>query len=282
MSVQVNPRTILRPQDVETYHRDGYVLCRGVLNADEVGLLARTAQDDTAIAEHSYELRDASGHLTRLALWYTPGDDVFGLLSRSNRLVDAVEALLGGPAGHYHSKVMYKAPHTGGAWEWHQDYAYWYRNGFLFPDMLSVMVALTPSVRANGCLQVIPGSHRMGRINHGNVGEQVGADQARVDAMMALRPVVHCEMQPGDALFFHCNLLHASGQNTSDHPRWSIISAYNLLANRPITDEPAASCITPITRVPDEALLEAGARGLSPDADFLDKSRRKYQELQDK
>src|SRR5690606_38964035 len=75
VSVQVNPRTILRPQDVETYHRDGYVLCRGVLNADEVGLLARTAQDDTAIAEHSYELRDASGHLTRLALWYTPGDD---------------------------------------------------------------------------------------------------------------------------------------------------------------------------------------------------------------
>src|SRR5690606_18524928 len=96
VSVGANPRTILQPQDVETYAREGYVLCRGVLNADEVALLARTAQDDAAIAEHSYELRDASGNLTRLALWYTPGDDVFGLLSRSNRLVDAVETLLGG------------------------------------------------------------------------------------------------------------------------------------------------------------------------------------------
>lgn len=272
---------ILQPESVEAYGLDGYVLCRGVLGADEVALLARTAQGDAAIAEHSYELRDASGNLTRLALWYTPGDDVFGRLSRSHRLVDAVEALLGGPAGHYHSKVMHKAPRTGGAWEWHQDYAYWYRNGFLFPDMLSVMVALTPSVRANGCLQVIPGSHRMGRINHGNVGEQVGAEQARVDAMLALHPVVHCEMAPGDMLFFHCNLLHASGQNTSDEPRWSIISAYNLLSNRPISDEPADSCITPIDRLPDEALLEGGAGGISPDADFLRKERRRYQAEKD-
>src|SRR5690606_36603510 len=50
VSVGANPRTILQPQDVETYAREGYVLCCGVLNADEVALLARTAQDDAAIA----------------------------------------------------------------------------------------------------------------------------------------------------------------------------------------------------------------------------------------
>jgi len=277
----VTPVPALAPQHVAAYHDEGYVLLPGLLSDEEVTLLRETAQSDQAIAEHSYELRDATGRLTRLALWYTPGDDVFGLLSRSDRLVTAVETLLGGPVGHYHSKVMQKAPRTGGAWEWHQDYAYWYRNGFLFPDMLSVMIALTPSVKSNGCLQVLPGSHRMGRINHGNVGEQVGAEQARVDAYMAMQPVVYCEMAPGDALFFHSNLLHASGQNLSDEPRWSIISAYNKLSNRPITDEPAASCVTPIERVPDDALLAAGPRGVSAAADFLRKEKRAYQAKED-
>jgi ectoine hydroxylase-related dioxygenase (phytanoyl-CoA dioxygenase family) len=274
-------RSVLQPADRAAYAEDGYVIVRGFLNTEEVAALHDAARSDTVIAENSYELLDASGNTTRLALWYTPGDDVYGMLSRSNRMMDAVEALLDGPAGHYHSKVMQKAPRTGGAWEWHQDYGYWYRNGFLFPDMLSVMIALTPSVQSNGCLQVLPGSHRMGRINHGKIGEQVGADQARVEAYQALRDVVYCEMQPGDALFFHSNLLHASGQNTSDQPRWSIISAYNLLTNRPISDEPAASCTTPVARVPDNALLDVGASGVAATADFLKKEKRAYQEAKD-
>ena len=54
-------------------------------------------------------------------------------------------------------------------------------NGFLFPDMLSVVTALTPATKANGCLQMIRGSHKMGRIEHGFSGEQVGADMEKVN-----------------------------------------------------------------------------------------------------
>lgn len=271
----------LTDEHESAYRDDGFAIVRGLLTGAEVERLYEIARSDRTIEQHSYELLDASGRRTRLALWYTPGDDIYGRLSRSERMVDAVERLLGGPAGHYHSKVMQKAPRTGGAWEWHQDYAYWYRNGFLFPDMLSVMVALTPSIRANGCLQVLPGSHRMGRINHGNVGEQVGAEQERVDAYLALRDKVYCELNAGDALFFHCNLLHASGANESDQPRWSIISAYNRLSNRPIKPDEPVSCVTPIVRVPDTALLDPDASGVSAGTDFLDKSRRRYQERKD-
>lgn len=263
------------------FRADGYTAVRGFLSAGEVARLYEVAVNDPEIAGHSYELLDAHGHKTRLALWYTPGDDLFGRLSRSERMVDAVEVLLGGPAGHYHSKVMQKAPRTGGAWEWHQDYAYWYRNGFLFPDMLSVMVALTPLVRANGCLELIPGSHHMGRVNHGNIGEQVGADPERVSAAMRRRPKIYAELAPGDALFFHSNVLHASGQNTSDQPRWSIISAYNLLSNTPLKEDEPRSCVTPIARVPDEALLDPDAGGVAVGTDFLQKSRRGYQQRQD-
>jgi hypothetical protein len=49
--------------------------------------------------------------------------------------------------------------------------------------------------------------------------------------------LVHCEMNPGDALFFHGNLLHCSSKNLSPHPRWSLICCYNTKHNDPyITD----------------------------------------------
>lgn len=244
---------------------------------EEAELLLQTSTSDTVISEKSYDLLDANGFKTRLALWYTPGDDIYGMMSRSRRMVTSVQQLLGGEAAHYHSKVMQKAPRTGGAWEWHQDYGYWYKNGFLFPDMLSVMVALTPSTRENGCLQVLPGSHRMGRVEHLNTGEQVGADPAKVEAYGKLADRVYCELQPGDALFFHCNLLHCSGQNASDNPRWSIISAYNHTENKaylPVQE----SSFTPIKIVEDDMLLRVGKKGISQASDFLDKSQRRYQQ----
>jgi phytanoyl-CoA hydroxylase len=272
------PSSMLSQAHVQTYREQGYLIMPAFFTAEEARLLYRTSTDDTVISEKSYELLDASGFKTRLALWYTPGDDVYGLMSRSRRMVTAVEQLLEGKAAHYHSKVMQKAPRTGGAWEWHQDYGYWYKNGFLFPHMLSVMIALTPSVKENGCLQVLPGSHQMGRIEHLNTGEQVGADPAKVEAYAKLQQVVYCELQPGDALFFHCNLLHCSGQNTSENPRWSIIAAYNRIGNKaylPVQE----SSYTPIEMVEDDMILKAGSKGISKAADFLDKSQRRYQEM---
>src|SRR3546814_6243612 len=104
--------------------------------------------------------------------------------------------------------------------------------------MLSVYVALTPASKENGCLQVIKGSHRMGRVTHGLTGEQVGADPERVAACLEVQERVYCEMQPGDELFFPSNLLHTSSANLSDNPRWSIISVYNLLENVPFRENP--------------------------------------------
>jgi hypothetical protein len=261
---------ILGSSGLQQYQEDGYLIVRSLLSPEEAQLLYETSTGDSVLRENSYDVIDRQGNKSRLALWFTPGDDVYGMLSRSEPLVEAVEGLLGGPVGHFHSKVMQKEPRVGGAWEWHQDYGYWYKNGFLFTDMLSVMFALTPATQENGCLQVIKGSHKMGRLEHGFAGEQVGADMERVDEIMKIREKVYCELQPGDALFFHCNLLHASAPNTSDKSRWSIISAYNLLANKPFKEK-TTSCITPIEKVPGNSLLQAGRRGLGVTSDLLRK-----------
>jgi ectoine hydroxylase-related dioxygenase (phytanoyl-CoA dioxygenase family) len=264
-------RSITQEQ-FNAYQRDGYLFIRGFCTAAETHTLYQTALDDDAMRKHALDLNDQSGKKTRLSLWFTPGNDVFGYLTRSERMVNAVADLLDNNTAvcHFHSKLMQKEPRVGGAWEWHQDYGYWYKNQFMFPDQLiSVMVALTPANKENGCLQVIKGSHKMGRVNHGFAGEQVGADQVMVNNALRTMELVYCEMQAGDALFFHPNLLHRSEANLSEQPRWSVISCYCSQSNLAY-NETSTAWKVPVSIVPDEAILQWEAESLSG-ADFLQK-----------
>lgn len=262
----------LTPEQVAAFHEDGYVVVKGFCSADEINKLYATALADNAMKQHALDLNDQTGKKTRLSLWFTPGNDVFGYLTRSEKMVNAAAALLDSkaPVCHFHSKLMQKEPRVGGAWEWHQDYGYWYKNQFMFPDQLvSVMIALTAANKENGCLQVIKGSHKLGRVNHGFAGEQVGADMVMVGNALQTMELVYSELGPGDALFFHSNLLHRSEANLSENPRWSLISCYCSQSNLAY-NETSTSWKTPVQVVPDEAILEWEAASLS-DADFLKK-----------
>jgi len=262
----------LTSSEIDAYHRDGYLLIKQFCSKPEVDKLYNTALEDDAMRKNALDLNDQTGKKTKLSLWFTPGNDVFGYLTRSEKMVNGVAALLDSdaPVCHFHSKLMQKEPRVGGAWEWHQDYGYWYKNQFLFPDQLiSVMVALTPANQENGCLQVIKGSHKMGRVNHGFAGEQVGADMVMVNNALQTMELVYCELEAGDALFFHPNLLHRSEANLSEHPRWSIISCYCSQSNLAY-NESSQSWKVPVNIVPDEALLQWDAASLS-EADFLKK-----------
>lgn len=257
---------------VKDYQRDGYIVLKNFFSKPEVDKLYSTALADDVMRKNALDLNDQTGKKTRLSLWFTPGNDVFGYMTRSKRMVDAISPLMDGdaPVCHFHSKLMQKEPKVGGAWEWHQDYGYWYKNQFMFPDQLiSVMVALTKANKQNGCLQVIPGSHKLGRVNHGFAGEQVGADMEMVNNALKTMPIVYCELEPGDALVFHSNLLHRSEANLSDHPRWSIISCYSLQSNLAY-NETSTAWKVPVDVVPDEAILNWKADTLA-NADFLKK-----------
>ena len=262
----------LTSEQVQTYNRDGYLVIKNFCSRAEVDKLYDVALKDNAMADNALDLNDQSGKKTRLSLWYKPGNDVFGYLTRSEKMVSSVAVLLNNdtPVCHFHSKLMQKEPRVGGAWEWHQDYGYWYKSQFMFPDQLiSVMVALTPANKENGCLQVIKGSHKLGRVNHGFAGEQVGADAVMVENALNTMELVYCEIEPGDALFFHSNLLHRSEANLSDYPRWSIISCYSSQSNLAY-NEPSTSWNVAVDIVPDNAILEWSADTLS-NADFLKK-----------
>jgi ectoine hydroxylase len=248
---------ILSSTQVADFQRDGYVLFRSLFDRQEMDLLLNYARQDESLRASAYARKDASGFETKLALWNHPGEDLYSMFSRSPRVVGAMEQLLEGEVYHYHTKMMLKEPYVGGAWEWHQDYGYWYNNGCLFPLMASCLIAVDRASRENGCLQVIKGSHHMGRIDHGKAGEQTGADMERVEAALARMELVYVEAEPGDSLLFHSNLLHRSDQNRSANPRWSLICCYNAARNDPYK-ESRHPRYTPLVKVADSAIKDWG------------------------
>jgi ectoine hydroxylase-related dioxygenase (phytanoyl-CoA dioxygenase family) len=265
----------LTAAQIATYHKDGCLAVKDFLSNEEVKKLQDIAFEDGVMRKHAFDLNDQTGKKTKLTLWYKPGNDTYGLLTRSNRMIASVNELMEGdsPVCHFHSKLMQKEPKVGGAWEWHQDYGYWYKNEFLLPEqMMSVMIAITDANQANGCLQVIKGSHKMGRIEHGFAGEQVGASQHYVDLALKTMELAYVEIKAGDALFFHSNILHRSEANTSDTARWSLISVYNRAANIPY-NEPSQSSTVPVEIVPDEALLKWDTGSIDENANFLEKEQ---------
>ncbi len=247
----------LTDTDYSSFWRDGFVIKRAYFDDDEIGLLNGAIASDPSIRENIIQVDDDKGASTELALWNHPGDDLFGAFARCARIVDGMEMLLGGEVYHYHSKLTMKRPGVGGAWNWHQDYGYWYENGCLFPDLASVAIAVDKASRENGCLELLRGSHKLGRINHARVGGQTGADAERVAAVERQLDHVYLEMEPGDACFFHCNTLHSSAQNRSDKPRNILICCYNKASNNPIKEH-HHPFYTPLSKVPDDRIKALG------------------------
>ncbi|MBT5533680.1 phytanoyl-CoA dioxygenase family protein [Candidatus Poribacteria bacterium] len=247
---------------VRSFAEDGYLMVPGMFDEVETRLLYGIGKSDTEKRDRVGVARDTEGRESKLWLSSDSRDDIYNAFVRSHRLAGTMEKLLGDEVYLYHYKMMVKEARVGGAWEWHQDYGYWYNNGCVYPDMGSVMIAVDGSKRANGCLEVLKGSHLCGRIEHGRSAEQIGADTARVDLIKEQCEHVYYEMEPGDALFFHANLLHSSQANDSDDPRWVLICCYNTRHN-PCRDLPGHPSYTPLEQWGDERIREIGESRLA-------------------
>jgi len=250
---------LLNRQQLEQYHRDGFYQYKNLFDREEIDLLKQSAVEDRELDKRSYGKGDGEGGTVRLSLWNHPGDTIYGMFARCKRVVNTAEQILDDEVYHYHSKMILKDARVGGAWAWHQDYGYWYQNGVLFPDLVSVFIAVDPSTRENGCLQVIKGSHHMGRVNHQLTGDQSGADPERVEQALKRLELVYVEMEPGDAVFFHSNILHRSDQNKSDRSRWSLICCYNARHNDPYKESHHPR-YTPLQKVEDDEIKKVGIK----------------------
>ncbi len=252
----------LTQEVIESFHRNGYIIVPDLLDQEESDLLRTIARRDQMITAMRTSRADGEGGAVELVVENElPSDSIYSAIVQAEPLVTAMETLLGDEVYHYHHKMILKEPGTGGAWTWHQDYGYWYNNGCLFPDMASCMFAVDKATKENGCLQVIRGSHRMGRIDHVKRGDQTGADMERVDVALERMELVYVEMTPGSAVLFHGNTLHRSDQNRSEFPRWAFICCYNTRSNNPYK-EGRHPRYSPLDRISAGEVAKAGQRHL--------------------
>ena len=246
----------LSQAEIARYHGDGYVRLPGFFSADEIEPLRRACLDDPSLGGALMALADSAGNAQEVVPYTELSDDLVGVIPRLERVVAGAEALLGLPCYHWHSKLSMKRPESQGTWDWHQDYAYWYHQGVLRPDMVTIAIAVDQNTLENGCMSVIKRSHKLGRIEHGRKGEASGVDQARLEQALKHLEKVTWQLEPGDAVYFHCNLLHASGPNLSAAPRTIIHCSYNATDNAPFLPGQDVYCYRPIAIMPDNALKD--------------------------
>ena len=146
-------------------------------------------------------------------------------LAHDDRLIDAVETVLGPDILLWGSGFFLKPPHTGGHVTWHQDLTYWGLDG---TDEVAVWLALSPATVENGCMRFVPGSHRDGiRAHTDTFAEDNLLSRGQVLAVdIDEAATVPVTLAPGELSLHHGHLFHASGSNTTDEWRLGLAIQY--------------------------------------------------------
>ena len=231
--------------EIRQFEQDGFAIVRRMAPADLCGRMIEVTRAALANSSGPVEFEadlqypgapgsraDAGGETIRRLKEALGRDPVFTEWVSLPPLVARLQQLLGPqvvmPLAH-HNCVMTKQPRFSSETLWHQDIRYW---AFERPDLVSVWLALGPETPENGCLYVIPGTHRL----------QLARE--RFDDALFLRPElpenaallaqkIPAALEPGDVLFFHCRTFHAAGRNNTDQTKFSVVFTFRPADNPP-------------------------------------------------
>ncbi|WP_454726744.1 MULTISPECIES: phytanoyl-CoA dioxygenase family protein [Cupriavidus] len=200
----------LTPQQVEHFQKFGYVAPIRVMSVEKALELRKRLEDfehsDSPLVKKALNLKS---HL--LFPWLNE-------LVSSDAVVNAIDDLYGENLLAWASSFFIKNPHDPAFVSWHQDSTYW---GLSKPDVVTAWVALSESNRANGAMQVIPGTHLLDQIPHRDTfsennlltrGQEIAVD---VDESKA----VSIELEPGEMSLHHVRIVHGSPPNDSANRR---------------------------------------------------------------
>ncbi len=213
---------MLSQADINAYHENGYLVVNNVLNDAEVQELRRVTDDfvdqSRAFSDHTDVFDLEPGHTTaepRLRRLKSPVQQhaIYDQIMRHDGILDIVKDLLGPGVRTNGDKLNMKSPQFGSPIEWHQDWAFYPHTN---DDLLAVGVCMDDCLVENGCMLVIPGSHKGPILDHNQDGHFCGAVTEEVrDADKA----VPMEVYAGGISLHHVRTLHASALNTSPYSR---------------------------------------------------------------
>jgi len=143
---------------------------------------------------------------------------------------DITRALIGPEVSVFRSMFMNKPAEQGTHLPWHQDVGIGW--GLDSNPTVTIWTALDPATVANGCIQIVPGSHNLGVLNEGHYTSE--ADEAKYATE---DKCCYLEAEPGEAILLHNFLLHRSGVNGTGGPRRAFSSAYMDAETRSVSSE---------------------------------------------
>lgn len=225
-------------QQRRCYEEHGYVLLPELLTLAEVEAL------QNALAELLPESQGLTANNEKFSV--TPGDDgnyhvrrvfspiqhhkTFYDMAFHSKILDAVENLIGPNIQLHHSKLNMKPPTSREArFEWHQDYPFFPHTNY---DLLAVLIHLDDATIDNGCIRIIPGSHKIGPRMHRFAKDGAFSSQLE-DKRVVDDPArwLYLECPAGSVEIHHCNMLHSSTANLGAAPRSVLIFQYRSADN---------------------------------------------------
>jgi phytanoyl-CoA hydroxylase len=225
------------------YEQMGYLIAPEVLEPSEVDELRVALSEVLAEAEglHASNSKfalsalDAATGRRYVKRVFNPiaRHDAFKKLVSHPGILDVVEELIGPDITLQQTKLNLKPPAEDARFEWHQDYPFFPHTNF---DLVAAMVFLDDTDESNGCLRVIPGSHRFGPLEHDfSVDGQAYGTEVKDKSVFADESRwVSLVVPAGSIAFHHSCTLHSSGANHSDRPRSSLIFEYRATDARQI------------------------------------------------
>ena len=196
----------LAAEDVERYRRDGILFPVDVMPAAAAADLLRCLEANER--EHGGPLAGRNNQKPHLL---HPWMDQ---LVRHPAILDAVEDVLGPNLFCWGSQFFTKNARDESYVSWHQDGTYW---GLSSPDVVTAWVALTPSRSENGCMRVIPGTHRS-QVPHADTFAQSNllSRGQEIAVSVDVAQAVDVVLQPGQMSLHHVLIFHGSEPNGSD------------------------------------------------------------------
>ena len=228
---------MLSPQQIAFYHENGYITVEDVLSPGELAALQRVTDEfverSRSITTHDaiFDLeRNHSAESPRLRRIKSPilHHEVYDQTLRNAAILDIVEQLIGAGVRSNGNKLNMKEPDHGSAVEWHQDWAFYPHTN---DDLLAVGVAIDDMTEENGCMLMVPGSHRADLHSHHENGVFVGAVS---ESGFEPDSVAKCLVKAGGITVHHARTLHASTPNHSNKPRRLLLFQYCSLDSWPL------------------------------------------------